>query len=149
MEKYMEQIIVRVNGVLIEDGKILLVEQDVSETRHWAHPGGRSEPGETLEQCVVREMKEETGIDVSVGELLYVTDRIQDNSHTVIIAFSVSKTGGKLGTGHGSEFARGKIRDVKMTPVDDLQNLGFSEAYSNLVKSGFTDKGIYIGNILD
>lgn len=145
----MEQIIVRVNGVLIEDGKILLVEQEVSESRHWAHPGGKLEYGETLKQSIVREFKEETGLEISVGDLLYVTDRINENHHVVIISFQVSKLGGKLGTGKGEEFTTGKIKSVKMVPIEDLQNLGFSAEYCNLVKSGFPKKGSYRGNILD
>jgi ADP-ribose pyrophosphatase YjhB (NUDIX family) len=145
----MEPIIVRVNGVLIEDNKILLVEQYVTDSRHWAHPGGRPEFGETLEHCIIREMKEETGLDVSVEELLYVTDRISQESHVVIISFLVSRKGGELGTGTGPEFATGKIKSVRMVPFDELHDLGFSADYCNLVKSGFPKKGSYRGNILD
>ncbi len=145
----MAQIIVRVNGVLIEDGKILLVEQYVSETRRWAHPGGRPEPGETLEQGLIREFNEETGLDISVGDLLYVTDRINKDNHVVVISFMVTKTGGKLGSGTGPEFATGKIRSVRMIPINDLHDLGFSTEYCNLVKSGFPKRGIYRSNILD
>ena len=141
--------IIRVNGVLIEDGKILLVEQYVTETRHWAHPGGRPELGETLEQCLIREIKEETGLDVSVDGLLYVTDRIRSDSHVVIISFLVSKKGGKLGTGSGPEFATGKIKSVKMVPLNELQDYGYSVDYCNLVKSGFPNRGSYRGNVLD
>jgi len=145
----MEQIIVRVNGVLIEDGKILLVEQDVSATRKWAHPGGKPEFGETLEQALIREFKEETGLDVAVGDLLYVTDRINKDGHRIILSFQVSKIGGKLGTGNGEEFATGKIKSVRMVPLSELHNLGFSADYCNLVKSGFPKKGSYRDNILD
>ncbi len=145
----MELIIVRVNGVFIRDNKILLVEQDVSDNRHWAHPGGRPEYGETLEQSIIREMKEETGLDISVGDLLYVTDRIKDNNHVVIISFQVIKEGGELGTGHGSEFERGKIKSVKMIPISELRSLGFSENYCRLVEADFPDKGTYKGNLLN
>lgn len=149
LESYMKSIIVRVNGILIEDNKILLVEQDVSSNRHWAHPGGRPECGETLDQALVREMKEETGLDVSIGRLLYVTDRIKDDNHVVIIGFRVTKEGGELGTGHGPEFERGKIKSVKMIPISELRGLGFSENYCRLVEAGFSDKGTYIGNLLN
>ena len=145
----MAQIIVRVNGVLIEDGKILLVEQDVSARRQWAHPGGKLEFGETLKQGIVREFKEETGLDVAVGDLLYVTERISEDSHVVIVSFQVSKIGGMFGTGTGDEFATGKIKSIKMVPLDELHTLGFSADYCNLVKSGFPKKGSYRGNILD
>jgi ADP-ribose pyrophosphatase YjhB (NUDIX family) len=145
----MDAIIVRVNGVLIEDNKLLLVEQRVSKTRGWAHPGGRPEPGETLEECIIRETKEETGLDVSAEELLYVTDRINENEHVVIISFRLSRKGGILGTGDGPEFATGKIKSVKMVPISELRSLGFSEDYCNLVESGFPNKGSYRGNILD
>lgn len=143
------EIIIRVNGVLIEDNKILLVEQDVSQTRHWAHPGGRPEYGETLEQGLIREVKEETGLVVSVDELLYVTDRIQDNSHVVVIGFLVRRRGGKLGTGDGREFVTGKIKSVKMIPVNELHDLGFSRGYCSLVEAGFPDRGSYRGSILN
>ena len=145
----MEPIIIRVNGVLIEDNKILLVEQYVSDSRHWAHPGGRPEFGETLEQCIIREMKEETGLDVSVEELLYITDRISQNNHVIITSFLVSRKGGELGTGTGPEFATGKIKSVRMVPFDELEECGYSKDYCNLVKSGFPDRGSYRGNILD
>ncbi len=145
----MEQIIVRANGVLIDDGKILLVEQDVSETRHWAHPGGKIEFGETLKQGLARELKEETGLDVSVGDLLYLTDRINKNVHVIIVSFRISKIRGELGTGNGPEFATGKIKSVRMVPLNELPDLGFSEDYCELVKSGFSNKGSYRGNILD
>ncbi|MEK7353188.1 MAG: NUDIX hydrolase [Chloroflexota bacterium] len=145
----MEQIILRVNGVLIEDGRILLVEQDVSATRHWAHPGGKLEFGETLEQALIREFKEETGLDISVGDLLYITDRIHTHEHVVIASFQVSKIGGKFGTGTGEEFATGKIKSIKMVPINELRKLGFSLDYCNLIKSGFPKKGSYRGHILD
>ncbi len=145
----MEQIIVRVNGVLIEDGKILLVEQDVSAARNWAHPGGKLEFGETLEQALIREFQEETGLYISVGDLLYVTDRIHTHEHVVIASFQVSKIGGKLGSGTGEEFATGKIKSIKMVPIDELRSLGFPRDYCNLVETGFPNKGSYRGNILD
>jgi 8-oxo-dGTP diphosphatase len=46
---------------------ILLIKRDTVPFRgFWALPGGRVEPGETVEQTIVREVKEETGLDVAV-----------------------------------------------------------------------------------
>ncbi len=76
---------VRAACVLIENHRILLVKQNVTATRHWSLPGGHLEFGETLGDCVVREMKEETGLDIADRQLLYITDRIVGDTHVVHI----------------------------------------------------------------
>ncbi|MGE5579644.1 MAG: NUDIX domain-containing protein [Bacillota bacterium] len=50
---------VRVTGVLVEDGSILLVRQRVTGGRDWSLPGGSMEPDESLEECLTREIREE------------------------------------------------------------------------------------------
>src|SRR5437763_11981549 len=60
-------------GAVIRDrpGRILLVLRANDPGRGlWSLPGGRVEPGETPEQAVVREVREETGLEVSVGPAL-------------------------------------------------------------------------------
>ena len=49
------------------EGKILLIKRNTKPfVGYWALPGGRMDPGETIEQTVVRECKEETGLDVAI-----------------------------------------------------------------------------------
>ena len=49
------------------ENKILLIKRSTAPfVGYWALPGGRSEPGETAEQTVIREVKEETGLDIAV-----------------------------------------------------------------------------------
>jgi len=58
---------VSVKGVVARDGRILLLHNERGE---WELPGGRLELGETPEQCVVREIAEETGWTVTAGPIL-------------------------------------------------------------------------------
>lgn len=75
---------VRVTGVVIEDGRILLLNEDTDTGRSWSVPGGRVEDGETLAEALVREMKEEIGLDVDPGRLLYVCDHLRGNDVHVV-----------------------------------------------------------------
>jgi mutator protein MutT len=141
--------IVRPTGILIEDNKILLVKQDVTEKRHWALPGGRPESGETLEQCLVREMKEETGLDVRVKELLYITDRFYQDTHVVHILFWIEKVGGKLRSGKELQVETEKIKELSMVPIDRLQEYWFPPKFVELAKSDFPGRGSYKGDFKD
>ena len=62
--------------VLVKDNKVLLVQQIKESAKDlWSYPGGRVEEGETLEQAVVREVKEELGVEL-YNSTLFRTYRI-------------------------------------------------------------------------
>lgn len=66
--------IVAVGGLIEnEEGKILVIK---SPDRGWEIPGGQVEAGETLTDALKREVKEETGIDIKVGDLKAVHSNI-------------------------------------------------------------------------
>ena len=143
---------VRAAGILIEDNKILIVKQDVTKTRQWALPGGKLEFGETIEQCMIREMKEETGLDIAVKELLYITDRLphlHQSDHIVHIMLLVERIGGQLRSGKELEKETEKIKELAMVPVDHLPDYGFPPAFSELIRLNFPDRGSYKGDFRD
>lgn len=136
---------VRVTGVLIENEKILLVKQRLSKDRMWSLPGGRLEQGEMLSAGLQREFLEETGLSVSVGNLLYLCD-VESSSHTVLhVTFLVSKVGGilQLPTNEKDE---NPILDVKFIPISNLLQYGFSTNFKNLVETRFPNRGNYMGD---
>lgn len=58
---------ISVKGVLLRDGRVVLVRNSRGE---WELPGGKLERGETLEGCVARELLEELGVSVRVGDVV-------------------------------------------------------------------------------
>ncbi len=87
------------DGILVSDAKIVLVKRKNEPFKgRYAIPGGFVEYGETVENCVVREFIEETGLRTSIDRLLGVySDPGRDpRGHTVTVAFVLTLQGGSL-----------------------------------------------------
>jgi mutator protein MutT len=68
---------VGVGAVIVSRGRVVLIRRRFEPLAgEWSLPGGAVEIGETLEECVAREMEEETGLRVEVGPVIEVFDRI-------------------------------------------------------------------------
>jgi ADP-ribose pyrophosphatase YjhB (NUDIX family) len=135
----------RVTGVLIEDGRVLLLNQDTDAGRSWSLPGGKVEEGETLAAALVREMREETGLDVEPGRLLYVCDHLpQKGTHVVHLTFETTRTGGTIGEVTAGIDTR-PIRGVQFVGIADLPALGFDPRFGELAMAGFPGAGSYMG----
>ncbi|MBK1635780.1 NUDIX domain-containing protein [Rhodovulum adriaticum] len=64
-----------VRAVIRRDGKFLIqVKQRPDGRRYLTLPGGRQEPGETMQACLIRECEEEIGIAPTIGDVLHVAD---------------------------------------------------------------------------
>ncbi|MBI4885699.1 MAG: NUDIX hydrolase [Acidobacteria bacterium] len=75
--QYPERPIVGVGAVIVQDGRVLIVKRRYEPLAgRWSLPGGTLELGETLEAGLAREMREETGLEVEVGPVIEVFDRI-------------------------------------------------------------------------
>jgi ADP-ribose pyrophosphatase len=79
---YPEEPRVGVGAITIKDGRVLLVKRGIEPSKGlWAIPGGILKLGETLQECAAREILEETGITIKVGECVYVFDFIECDHH--------------------------------------------------------------------
>jgi ADP-ribose pyrophosphatase YjhB (NUDIX family) len=92
-------------GALIMDGGKILLGKHVPERKgfwqgKWICPGGRLELGETIQEGVLREVMEETGLEVELVEFLLAFDRIFEESgvknHVVYIDYLAKVKGGSL-----------------------------------------------------
>jgi 8-oxo-dGTP diphosphatase len=80
-----------VGAVLVDDGRLLMIRRGQAPGEGlWSIPGGRVQPGETLPEAVLRELREETGVDGLCGDLLGWVERIDEGHHLVILDFGVT-----------------------------------------------------------
>jgi ADP-ribose pyrophosphatase YjhB (NUDIX family) len=124
---YPERPIVGVGAVILIDGKVVLIKRRFEPLAgQWSLPGGTLEIGETLEAGVAREMLEETGLEVEVGPVVDVFDRIMRDEarrvryHFVLIDYLCRPIAGRLQA--GSDVAEvaladpGELEPYRLTP---------------------------------
>ncbi len=125
--EYPDRPIVGVGAVVIRDGQVLLVQRAQEPlSGKWTLPGGAVELGETLVEAVVRELREETGLEVRVLELVEAFERIvRDESdrprfHYVLLDYLCVPVSGDLLAGSDvaaakwvrpEEFARHQVSE--------------------------------------
>src|SRR5438128_12402839 len=73
-----ERPIVGVGAVVLDGDRVLLVKRAHEPLKgEWSLPGGVVELGETLADALMREVLEETGVPIEIGEVVEVLDRVQ------------------------------------------------------------------------
>ncbi|MFA5367418.1 MAG: NUDIX domain-containing protein [Dehalococcoidia bacterium] len=133
----MSEIILAVGAVIEDkDGRILLVKHKPERGGYWQGkwicPGGRLEWGETLEEGARREVKEETGLDVTIGRQIIPFERIvrqgrKTTLHVVYIDFIARVVGGEFApasdVGEGRWVTRSEMRGMWGELHEDTQRL--------------------------
>jgi 8-oxo-dGTP diphosphatase len=103
-------------GLIFRDGQLLITQRhaDAHLGGLWEFPGGKREPGESFEQCLARELREELGAEVSVGELFEgVTHAYPEK--TVYLQFHVCR----LSRGEPRPIGCAALRWVGKAELDD------------------------------
>ena len=95
--------LVGVGAIVVERGRVALVKRARAPLRgEWSIPGGMVELGETLAQAAEREVREETGLLVEIGEMLGVFERIipdenrRTRYHYVLVDFLCKRVSGRF-----------------------------------------------------
>ena len=107
---------VTVDGVIIKNGKVLLIKRKNEPFKgRWALPGGFVEYGETVEEAVLREVKEETGMDAKIKKLVgvYSSPDRDPRGHTISIVFLMEAKGETIA---GDDATEARFFDLKKLP---------------------------------
>lgn len=147
---------IRVSVVALQDDKILLVKHTIKGNTFWVLPGGNWVTGEPLAQTAVREMKEETNLDLEIVKLLHVADNFFKSKvdakelHEIDICFLGRITGGELKVGSEPEVAEKILFEVRFFAASELDNIVFHppallKELKEVLGNGFAHWGEYLG----
>ena len=122
--------IIRVTAAILEkDGKILIAKRKTGDKLFaglWEFPGGKVEEGETPEECMARELKEELDIEVEVGELITSNKHKYPHGIFELLAYRVKHVSG--------EMVLNDHKEIKWVTADEMSNYEFPPADLPIIK---------------
>jgi ADP-ribose pyrophosphatase YjhB (NUDIX family) len=136
---------IRVGVILWQDenrskkqGRILLCRQN--NHPFWVFPGGTLEPGETIAQCAVREIQEEAGLGITLGDLRFTTDFKDHRRQVLDVFFEAQVLSGSL-----TPTAEENIQTMQFFTLAELETIAVEPA---LVKQALlaTAQQHYLGS---
>ena len=131
--EYPARPILGVGAVVVSDDRALLIRRGNEPAKgEWSIPGGMVEPGERIHDAVIREVVEETGLLVEVGQRLAVVERIFRDSqgkvkyHYILLDYRAIPKGGEAR-------AATDAAEVRFFSRDGLEGLGLAEITKRVV----------------
>ena len=113
--------------ILNAENKILLVKQHHEGKDIWMVPGGGIEDNESSKEAAVREVKEETGLDVEVEKLVWHVEEVSKRGQRFVDFFLAKVVGGVLELGEDPEFdENGQVlREVKFMSREEIKGIKY------------------------
>jgi len=141
--EYPDRPVIGVGGVIIDRGRTVLIRRGTEPLLgEWSIPGGTIEIGETLEEAVRRELREETGLEVRVLELIDLFDRIYREAapasgndkrprfHFVIADYLCELVSGEPRAGSD-------VTDVALAREEELPKFHLTEKATSVLRKAF------------
>lgn len=139
--EYPSQPIVGVGAVILQEDKILLAKRGSEPGKgKWSVPGGLVELGEKLEKAVVREVKEETNLDVEIVHLIDAVDNIIGDSngklqfHFVILDYLAKLKGGVLQPSSD-------VLDTRWVRIEEAEDYDLTNVFRDFLKRNKSELG--------
>lgn len=138
----------RVSLIIINENKeILLVQHKKGNRFYWVLPGGRIEYGEDFATCAVRELKEETNLDIKFEKVVFLSEAIApDRSRHIINIYATAKVlGGELRLG-----IEPVLVDTAYKPIDELKKITLYPPVADQILEAYSEgfKTMrYLGNL--
>lgn len=111
-----------------EEGRILMVCQRHEDKDIWMVPGGAIENGEDAMAAAVREMLEETGLAVEIGDLIWHVEEVSETRGQRFVNFFLAKMiSGEAVLGKDPEFPddRQVLKDLRFFTMEEIRKLPF------------------------
>jgi len=134
--QYGNRLRLRVAGVCIRNQRILLINHSGlnSENEFWAPPGGGLHFGESAIECLHREFREETGLQIKTDEFIKVIEYVNPPLHAIELFFKVTMIGGTMDKGSDPEVSNENqiIRDIEFLSFEELLQIPERKKHSIL-----------------
>lgn len=113
--------------ILDEQDRMLLVKQQHEDREIWMVPGGGIEEGENAAEAAVREVKEETGLDIELGKMLWHIEEVSERGQRFVNFFTARVAGGTLALGEDPEFDGDHqvLRDVRFMDRSEIAEITY------------------------